>query len=327
MNDAIKTLQAAKTIVIIQAENPDGDSLASALALEETLGTQGHEPILYCAVDIPRYLRYLPGWDRVTNEVPKEFDATIIVDAATSPLLEKTYAVFGNRLGQRPSIVIDHHATDIDLRHDTIALTDKDAVATGQVVYELIKQAGWPLETNTANLLAASIMSDTLGLSTPNVTAASVHVLAELIEAGAKMHVTDEARRALNTKSFEIFQYKGRLFERVELQLDGRLSMILIPWEEIAEYSDQYNPSMLVIDEMRLIEGVQVAIAFKTYPDGKVTAKIRANSDAPIADKLAEHFGGGGHPYSAGFKRTDAPYETLRKEVMGVTSRLLEELP
>ena len=57
-------LADAQRVVILQADNPDGDSLGSALALEQILGDMGKEPILYCGVDIPQYLRYLPGWDR-----------------------------------------------------------------------------------------------------------------------------------------------------------------------------------------------------------------------------------------------------------------------
>ena len=74
-------------ICIIQAENPDGDSLGSALALEEAL--EGHEVSLYCPVDIPKYMRYFAGWDRVTNEFPYKADAFIIVDTASTVLLSK----------------------------------------------------------------------------------------------------------------------------------------------------------------------------------------------------------------------------------------------
>ena len=45
MTDEIKQIdqlvKGAKTIVIIQADNPDGDSLASALALEQILEDLG----------------------------------------------------------------------------------------------------------------------------------------------------------------------------------------------------------------------------------------------------------------------------------------------
>src|SRR5690606_41684769 len=67
-------------LLIIQADNPDADSLASALALESILHEMGKEPLLYCGIDMPEYLKYLPGWDRVEREVPSQFDASIIVD-------------------------------------------------------------------------------------------------------------------------------------------------------------------------------------------------------------------------------------------------------
>jgi nanoRNase/pAp phosphatase (c-di-AMP/oligoRNAs hydrolase) len=49
----------AQKIVVVQADNPDADSLGSALALEHILGDLGKDVYLYCGVDIPTYLRYL----------------------------------------------------------------------------------------------------------------------------------------------------------------------------------------------------------------------------------------------------------------------------
>ena len=47
-------LSNKQKICIIQAENPDGDSLGSAIALDYLL--TGKEISLYCPVDIPQYL-------------------------------------------------------------------------------------------------------------------------------------------------------------------------------------------------------------------------------------------------------------------------------
>ena len=58
--DFIKDKQS---ICVIQAENPDGDSLGSALALESALSDK--EVSLYCPVEIPKYMRYSEGWSRV----------------------------------------------------------------------------------------------------------------------------------------------------------------------------------------------------------------------------------------------------------------------
>ena len=49
-------LENKKKICIIQAENPDGDSLGSAIALDYLLSDK--EVSLYCPVDIPKYLHY-----------------------------------------------------------------------------------------------------------------------------------------------------------------------------------------------------------------------------------------------------------------------------
>jgi len=72
-------------ICVVQAENPDGDSLGSALALEALL--KDKELSLYCPVDIPKYLRYFDGWSRVTNEFDFSADGIIIVDTAAEVLI------------------------------------------------------------------------------------------------------------------------------------------------------------------------------------------------------------------------------------------------
>src|SRR3989344_3943170 len=151
-------------------------------------------------------------------------------------------------------------------------------------------------------MLSISILSDSLGLISEGTWARSIHIIAELVDNGVKLAELENARREMMRKSIELIRYKGKLLERIEYYADNRIATVTIPWAEIEKYSHAYNPSMLVIDDMRLTEGTDVAIAFKTYKDGKVTAKIRCNYDRNIAGDLAAHFGGGGHPYAAGFK-------------------------
>ena len=99
-----------------------------------------------------------------------------------------------------------------------------------------------------------------------------------------------------------------------------------IPWDDIREYSDEYNPNVLILEEMRLVEGVKVAVAVKTYPDGKVTGKIRTASEAPIAEKIAGYFGGGGHPQAAGFRTYDTTYEEVVRDLVKIVPELLSDV-
>lgn len=322
LNDA---LLSAKTILVIQAENPDGDSLGSALALEEILCDLGKNVLLYCPVDIPKYLRFASGWDRVTQEWPNAFDAAIIVDTASETLLERAIIPEQRaRLEKVPVVVLDHHATDGDLQFKVTAVTDNLCVATGELIYKVAKELQWPMNAQAAEHMVIAIMADSLGLTTPNTTANSIRTVAELVELGANVSEIENRRREFMKKSPEILEYKGKLIGRIEYHLDGVLAIIHIPWEEIQAYSDQYNPSMLVLDEMRLVEGVRVGIALKTYPDGKITGKIRANPDAPVAETIAGYFGGGGHMYASGFRVYD-DYRIVKHELIGAVDKALQE--
>jgi nanoRNase/pAp phosphatase (c-di-AMP/oligoRNAs hydrolase) len=78
---------------------------------------------------------------------------------------------------------------------------------------------------------------------------------------------------------------------------------------------------------MRMVDNVDVAIAFKIYKDGKITGKIRCNYGRAIAKDLAEHFGGGGHRYASGFKITDGrPFEEVKSECIAQATALLDRM-
>jgi phosphoesterase RecJ-like protein len=320
-------LKDAHNILIIQADNPDGDSLGSAIALENILGDMGKEPYLYCGVRIPSYLTYLPGWDRVQQDMPKKFDASIIVDTSASSLLEVlTNANQMTWIATKPCIILDHHDVELTIPFATVNC-NYPAVSTGEIIYELAKQADWPLNHEAKQMIATSIMSDSLGLVTEATSARSIHIIAELVESGISLAELEHQRRMLMRKQPELVKYKGELLQRIDYHASARIATVFIPWREIEEFSPLYNPSMLVMDEMRMTIGVQVAIAFKVYKDGKVTAKIRCNQDAPIANKLAEHFGGGGHAYASGFKIQDVrPFNELKSECISFASELLDTL-
>lgn len=318
-------LEGKNRICIIQAENPDGDSLGSAIALDYLL--KGREITLYCPVDIPKYLHYFADWSRVTNEFDYKADGYIIVDTAAKVLLSKLLddTAIRDRLYSAPVLVIDHHESedDLDFPHQSI-IDIKPACA--EVIYQIAKEQNLEIEKAAAEAIFQGILSDTLGLTSSAVTAETFEIAAELTRLGADISELEDRRREFMKKSPRILDYKADLIKRIEYSLDGELATVHIPWDDIREYSDEYNPNVLILEEMRLVEGVKVAVAIKTYPDGKVTGKIRSDSSAPIAEKIAGYFGGGGHLVAAGFRTYDTTYEEVVKELVKIVPELIHDL-
>ena len=317
-----EAIESANKISVIQAENPDGDSLGSAIALEQILTNLGKEVELFCPVDIPKYLRYFNGWDRVSDNLWKS-DLYIIIDTTSSTLLSKILEnpLYKNLLEKNKVVVIDHHTDatpDLPFKYSLLL---ENRSSCSEVIFELCKKSRWQVNELASSSLMGAILSDTLGFTTQNVSKETFITASELTNLGAKVSNIEEARREFMKKAPEILEYKGDLIKRIEYFLDGKLALVHIPWDEIRQYSDKYNPSVLVIDEMRLVEGVEVCVAIKTYPDGKVTGKVRTNS--PIAADIAGYFGGGGHAYASGFRVYD-DYNQIIKELLDDTDKALK---
>ncbi len=320
-------ISKADKIVIVQADNPDGDSLGSALAMEHIIGDMGKEPYLYCAVDAPSYLRYMPGWDRVQKDLPKDFDASIIVDASTMTLFERlTQSGQQGWLASKPCAVIDHHEiVENPIPFATVTVNDSSRASAGELIYILGKQLGWDVSVAAQELLMTSILGDTQGLTNQLTGAETYRIMAEFTDNGVDRPKLEELRREFGKMQPEIFRYKAELIKRTEFAQDGKIALVTIPQQEINKYSPLYNPAPLVQNDMLQTQGVEVAVVLKSYDDGRVTAAIRSSLASPIAAKLADHFGGGGHANASGFKVTDGRNVTqLKQECIAKATELLE---
>ena len=197
--NAKKLVDNAEKICVIQAENPDGDSLGSALGLGEILSKLSKEVKLFCPVDIPKYLRYFKGWDRVESSIYEKFDLFIIVDTTSSILLSKIIEdpLYKNLLEKTPVLVIDHHTDatpDLFFKHELIL---EEASSAGELIFEIAKVNRWKINENAAQNLLGAIFSDTLGLSTSNTSARTFEVAGELTKLGANSAKLEEDRREL----------------------------------------------------------------------------------------------------------------------------------
>lgn len=319
----------AQRIVVIQADNPDADSLGSALALEHVLSDMGKDVALYCGVHIPDYLHYLPGWDRVLTDLPSNFDLSIIVDASTYILLEKLEASghFG-WVKSRPCVVLDHHVSvEKPLDFTTHMLIRPDVASTGELIFELAAQFGWKVNPEAAGDIMMSILGDTQGLTNELTSASTYRVMADLTDLGADRAALEESRREYGKMQPKVYSYKAKLISETEFADEGKIAYVIIGQTDLHEFSPLYNPVPLIQPDMLQIKDVALAVVFKVYDDGKITGAIRSNNAYPVAAKLAEGMGGGGHPHASGFKITDSrPLNEVKSECLKKAQELIEQI-
>ena len=73
-----------------------------------------------------------------------------------------------------------------------------------------------------------------------------------------------------------------------------------------------------LIDHLRAIQGVVVAIFFEELPEGKVRVSMRSKDEKADVSAIAQQFGGGGHKLAAGAR--------LRGTLAEVEEKLLKAI-
>jgi phosphoesterase RecJ-like protein len=293
-----RLVTGATNILVLQPDSPDGDSLGSALGLEEILGDLGKTVHLYAYKEPESYLHDLEGWDRVSQTMPKSFDLTILVDTGSPALIKAALEHHGPQLMTKPFVVIDHHTSRQDFGFKVIEIID-EAVATSELIMQLGLDLVWEVNQRAADKLASALLADSLNLTTSGTTAHSVAMLAEMVQRGANLHDLYRRHREASALSPEQIHLKGQLLSSVEFLCDGRLALAEITPAVVAENIDKFEPYNMIISEMQWAKGVELVAVFKNYGT-KINVPMRSVNQ--YAGPVAEIMGGGGHPNAAAYR-------------------------
>jgi phosphoesterase RecJ-like protein len=288
----------AQTILVLQPDSPDGDSLGSGLGLEEILGDLGKKVVMFSYKEPEPYLRTQEGWDRISQSFPKQFDLTILVDTGSPALIKSTIEHHFAAMTAKPFVIIDHHISRQDFGFTVIEIVPP-ACAAGEVVVQIALDLDWPINPAAASKLATAILADSLGLTTPDTTAHSVEMLAELVRRGANLYDLYRLKRETSALTPELLHLKGQLLSSIEFHADGKLAIAEIPPAIVEKYKDIHEPYTLILGDMQWTKGVELIAVFKNYGT-KINVPLR--STMGYAAPMAEKFGGGGHPGAAAYR-------------------------
>jgi bifunctional oligoribonuclease and PAP phosphatase NrnA len=290
--EVVEAVDQGRRALLFAHVYPDGDVLGSQLGLGLALRAAGRAATFACAHPVPEPFHFLPGAaDLEQWKTGRDgFDLVITLDcpdpARLGGLLE------GARAPGVRVLNIDHHGDN--RRYGDVNWVDTRAAATGEMVYDLLQAAAFPLTADVAVNLYTAIVTDTGSFRYSNTTPKTLRVAAHLIEAGVDpAHV---ATSVYETRHLGGLRLLGQVLQGIETDLDGSVAWLVL--ERAQAESPDLPEAEEFVNYPRSLRTAKVAVLFRELPDA-VKVSLRAKGEVNVA-RLAASLGGGGHPNAAG---------------------------
>ena len=309
-----------RSFVIMSHVRPDGDAIGSQIALGFSLKAMGKEVFLVNEDGVPESLAFMKGAGAVTTPpaAPLDIDVAIALDTATKPRLGDGALHAASKA--KFWLNIDHHISNPE--YGDLNLIDSAKPATGQIIYELINALNYPVPEETRDAIYVAVSTDTGSFQYGSTTAETYEMGADLIRRGLDVG-------KINADTYDNHPYRRlelmrALLNTLEISDDGRLAH----WELLEATREklalQPDDSEGLIDMIRAVKGVLVAVFFEELPDGKIRVSMRSKDKAVNVCNVATEFGGGGHALAAGI-RMPGPIAVAKDRVLLALERVLAE--
>lgn len=300
-----------QSFVLISHVRPDGDAIGSQIALGAALIAAGKSVHLINEDGLPENLAFLEGSELIQTPPaePLDIEVAIALDTATKPRLGEHALHAASRA--KLWINIDHHVSNP--RYGDLNLIDSTSPATGQILYDLITTLGLPMPTASRDAIYVAVSTDTGSFQYPATTARTYDMAADLIRRGLDVGT-------LNSRTYDEHPYRRlelmrALLNTLERSPDGRVAHWELRDEVRTTLALRPEDSEGLIDIIRAIRGVQVAVFFEELPDGKIRVSMRSKDRRVDVCQIALAFGGGGHALAAGI-RMSGPLEAAKTRVL-----------
>lgn len=313
----VEILRAGSRFLLATHKEPDVDGISSMLALGLALEAAGKRPQMVTEYPVPPPLDRLEGAEKIlVVERMGHADATLVLDCGDL----KRLGGLGPRLqGTRPLINIDHHATNT--RFGDVNFVEPDRSSTGEMVFEIIREAQLPLGPAVAENIFAAIQGDTGSFQYDNTSSRALRVAAEMVERGAVPW--DVSRRMMNRYPRARLELLRKALETLEFHCRRSVGIMTLTSEMFSRAGAIRTDSERFVDYPRFVEGVEVAVLIRQTAEDGYKFSLRSNGMVDVA-QLAVSFGGGGHARAAGFE-VHGDLETAKAAFLEEARRVLDE--
>ncbi len=308
-----------QSFVLLSHVRPDGDAIGSQLGLGFSLLAAGKSVRLFNEDGLPDSLAFLRGSERIERPPvePVDVEVVIALDTATRPRLGDAclHAASAGKLW----LNIDHHISNPG--YGDLNLIDATSPATGEILYELIAALDLPLPEESRDALYVAVSTDTGSFQYPSTTAKTYDMAADLIRRGLDVGTINS--KTYDNHPFRRLELLRVLLNSLELSAEGMVAHWTLSAKTRVALALNAEDSEGLIDVIRAIRGVQVAVFFEELPDGKVRVSMRSKDRRYDVCQIAAEFGGGGHALAAGIRMKD-PLDLAKARVLAAIQRRID---
>ena len=307
-------LEQTGSVVILGHVRPDGDCLGTTLGLYHYIQT--NYPAIRAAVYLeessPKF-GYLAGYDAILHETDEErYELCICLDCGD----EERLGSFGVFLANASkSLCLDHHITNT--RFCEVNLVSENASSTCEVLFEQLDEE--KIDKAAAECLYTGLIHDTGVFKYSCTSARTMEIAGKLMAKGIDFgSIIDNS---FYKKTYVQNQILGRALLESITFLDGKCIFSALRQSEMEFYGVNGKDMDGIIDQLRLTEGVEVAIFM--YQTGPQEFKVSLRSQNAVdVSRIASYFGGGGHVRAAGCTMSGRIHDVVNNLSLHIAKQL-----
>lgn len=312
-----------RRFVILEHEKPDGDCVGSSLAMTLALEKWGKQALIVSDDPHPVIYDFLPGQEHFTRTGYLDLadfhaDVAVFLDCGEP---ERCGRALPFAQKAKYWVNIDHHVSNT--KFGDAVLVDPSAAATGEILWYVFGELGVNIDAGIAACLYVAVLTDTGSFRYENTTPRALRMAADLVEKGARPQEISEL--VYEARPLSSVMLLGEALKTLEIHAGGKIACVSVTREMMRRVAATSEDTEGIITYPRSIQGVMVAVQFREADEGvHVSFRTRPAVDA---SRIAERFGGGGHPRAAGALIKGKTLPEVKDLVLDEVQRVLERDP
>jgi phosphoesterase RecJ-like protein len=308
LDDILKEINKAETILVLAHENPDGDAIGSSLGLCLALKNMGKKAEVLMN-EYPANFSFLPGIENIKKEASYEkYDMAIVVDC---PEIKRVYSEYIPYFeGAKVTAEFDHHSKNSMFGDYNIV--NHVSPACAQILVSSFEYLKIEITKDIATCFLTGIITDTGGFKNSGITTETFEFAGWALSKGVNVSKIYRESMLITTKSK--FEVQKLAMERMELLENGKIAFTYITKEDDERIGMEPGDHDGIVEIGRNIAGVEASVFLYEREDGAFKGSLRSNDYMDVAD-VCMMFGGGGHIKAAGCT-LEMPLEEAKKAIL-----------